>query len=123
MKTRALLLVATMLALVACTSKDKKVDLPAKLLAIKNPSVHIQKLWSASVGGGGKKQRLGLGLGIADNQLFAAGRDGEVAAFNLKTGKQVWRVKTGLDLAGGTGVGAGLVVIGSLDGHVLALSA
>jgi outer membrane protein assembly factor BamB len=122
MKTRAILLAAAMLALVACSSKDKKVDEPAKLLDIKNPTVRIQKLWGASVGGGGKKQRLGLGLGVADNRLFAAGRDGEVAAFDLKTGKPIWHVKTGLDLAGGTGVGAGLVVVGSLDGHVVALS-
>src|SRR5215218_5906977 len=122
MKTRAWLLVAAMLALAACSSKDKKVDEPAKLLDIKNPSVRIQKLWGASVGGGGKKQRLGLGLGVGERHLFAAGRDGEVAAFDLKTGKQVWRVKTGLDLSAGTGVGAGLVVVGSIDGQVLALS-
>jgi outer membrane protein assembly factor BamB len=123
MKTRALLLAAMMLALVACSSKDKKVDEPAKLVDIKNPTVRIQKLWSASVGGGGKKQRLGLGLGVADDHLFAAGRDGDVAAFDLKSGRQFWRTKTKLPLAGGTGVGAGLVVVGSLDGQVVALSA
>jgi outer membrane protein assembly factor BamB len=122
MKTRALLLVASMLALVACSSKDKKVDDPAKLTDIKSPTVRIQKLWTASVGGGGKKQRLGLGLGVADGRLFAAGRDGEVAALDLKTGKQIWRTKTGLPLAGGTGVGAGLVVVGSLDGQIVALA-
>lgn len=123
MKTRVLLLAAAMLALVACSSKDKKVDEPAKLVDIKNPTVRVQKLWGASVGGGGKKQRLGLGLGVADDHLYAAGRDGEVAAFDLKSGKQLWRVKTGLELAGGTGVGAGLVVVGSLDGQVVALTA
>jgi outer membrane protein assembly factor BamB len=123
MKTRALLLAALVLALAACSSKDKKVDEPAKLVDIKNPSVRIQKLWGASVGGGGKKQRLGLGLGVADGHLFAAGRDGEVAAFDLKSGKQIWRVKTELDLAGGTGVGGGIVAVGSLDGQVVALSA
>jgi outer membrane protein assembly factor BamB len=123
MKTRALLLAALVLALAACSSKDKKVDEPAKLVDIKNPSVRIQKLWGASVGGGGKKQRLGLGLGVAEGHLFAAGREGEVAAFDLKTGKQVWRVKTGLDLAGGTGVGAGVVAVGSIVGTVLALAA
>jgi len=123
MKTRVLVLAAAMLALAACSSKDKKVDLPAKLTDIKNPTVRVQKLWGASVGGGGKKQRLGLGLGVSDDRLFAAGRDGEVAAFDLKSGKQVWRVKTGVDLAGGTGVGSGLVVVGSLDGQVIALAA
>jgi outer membrane protein assembly factor BamB len=123
MKYRALLLAAAMLALAACSSKDKKVDEPAKLTDIKNPTVRIQKLWGASVGGGGKKQRLGLGLGVGGDHLYAAGRDGEVAAFDLKTGKQAWRTKTELALAGGTGVGAGLVVVGSLDGQVVALSA
>jgi outer membrane protein assembly factor BamB len=123
MKTRALLLVAAMLALAGCSSKNKKVDEPAKLTDIKSPTVRVQKIWSASVGGGGKKLRLGLGLGVADERLYAAGRDGEVAAFDLKTGKQVWRTKTELALAGGTGVGAGLVVVGSLDGQIVALAA
>jgi len=123
MNTRVWILAAALLALAACSSKDKKVDEPAKLLDIKNPSVRIQKLWSTSVGGGGKKQRLGLGLGVDGDRLFAAGRDGEVAAFDLKTGKQLWRTKTELPLAGGTGVGSDLVVVGSLDGQVVALAA
>jgi outer membrane protein assembly factor BamB len=123
MNYRALVFAAAMLALAACSSKDKKVDEPAKLIDIKSPTVRIQKVWGASVGGGGKKQRLGLGLAASDGRLFAAGRDGDVAAFDLRTGKQVWRTKTELPLAGGTGVGAGLVVVGSLDGQVVALSA
>src|SRR5882672_3816529 len=123
MKYRSLLLVAALLALAACSSKDKKVDEPAKLTDIKNPSVRIQKLWGASVGGGGKKLRLGLGLAASETHLFAAGRDGDVAAFDLKTGKQIWRTKTDLALAGGTGVGADLVVVGSADGQVVALAA
>jgi len=48
MKYRALLLAAAMLALAACSSKDKKVDEPAKLLDIKSPTVRIQKIWGAS---------------------------------------------------------------------------
>lgn len=122
MKYRSLVLVAAMLALVAC-SKDKKVDQPAELVDIKNPTVRIQKVWGASVGGGGKKLRLGLGLAHLDDRLFAAGRDGDVAAFDIKSGKQLWRVDTKLDLAGGTGAGNGLVAVGSANGQVVALSA
>lgn len=122
MKYRALVFAAAMLALAACSSKDKKVDEPAKLVDVKNPSVRIQKVWGGSVGGGGKKQRLGLGLASLDGRLYAAGRDGDVAAFDLKTGKQAWRTKTELALAGGTGVSTELVVVGSLDGQVVALS-
>jgi outer membrane protein assembly factor BamB len=120
---RSLILIAAMLALVACDSKDKKVDKPAELTDIKNPTVRIQKLWGASVGGGGKKLRLGLGLASAANKLFAAGRDGDVAAFDLKSGKQLWRTETKLTLAGATGAGGDVVVVGSADGHVVALNA
>jgi outer membrane protein assembly factor BamB len=127
MKHRALLLVAASLmgslALVACSDKNKKVDQPVDLTDIKSPTVRVQKVWGASVGGGGKKLRLGLGLASADGRLFAAGRDGDVAAFDLKTGRQIWRTETKLALAGGTGVGSDLVVVGSADGQVVALAA
>jgi outer membrane protein assembly factor BamB len=114
---------AAMLALAACSSKDKKADKPAELTDIESPTVRVQKLWGASVGGGGKKLRLGLGLATAGTKLFAAGRDGDVAAFDLKTGKQLWRVETKLQLAGGTGVGADVIAVGSADGQVIVLSA
>jgi outer membrane protein assembly factor BamB len=123
MKQTTLLLLAALLALSACSSKDKKVEKPAELTDLKNPTVHVQKLWSGSVGGGGKKLRLGLGLASADNRLFAAGRDGDVAAFDLKSGKQLWRTDTKTELAGGTGVGSDIVAVGSADGLVIALSA
>ena len=125
MKKLSLLLLATMLALSACKAKDdkKKVDQPVDLVDIKNPTVKIQKVWGASVGGGGKKLRLGLGLAKAGDRIFAAGADGEVAAFNLQTGKQLWRTKTKIDLSGGTGASLDLVAVGSADGQVLALSA
>jgi outer membrane protein assembly factor BamB len=122
MQYRTVVLVAAMLALAAC-SKDKKVDQPAELVDIKNPTVRIQKVWGASVGGGGKKLRLGLGLANVGNRLFAAGRDGDVAAFDIKSGKQLWRVETKLELTGGTGAGGDVVAVGSADGQVVLLSA
>jgi len=123
MKYRSLLLVAAVLAIVACDSKEKKLEKPAELTDIKSPTVRIQKLWGASVGGGGKKLRLGLGLAQVDNRIFAAGRDGDVAAFDIKTGKQLWRTETKLTLAGGTGAGNGLVAVGSADGQVVVFAA
>ena len=121
MKQLSLVLLAALLALSACDSKDKKVDKPADLTDIKSPSVRIQKLWGASVGGGGKKLRLGLGLATAGDKIFAAGREGDIAAFNFKNGKQLWRTKTKLELTGGTGVGADVIAVGSADGIVVAL--
>ena len=121
--TPALLIVAAVFTLAACDKKDKKVDEPAKLTDIQSPTVRVERVWSASVGGGGKKLRLGLGLAATADRLFAAGRDGDVAAFDLKTGKQLWRVKTKLDLTGGTGASDELVAVGSADGQILALGA
>jgi len=118
-----LLMTAAVFTLAACDKKDKKVDEPAELTDIASPSVRVDRVWSGSVGGGGKKMRLGLGLATANDRLYAAGRDGEIAAFDLKTGKQVWRTKTKLDLTGGTGASSELVVVGSADGLVLALAA
>src|SRR6187402_1143031 len=103
MRYRSLWLLAVLGVLVACTPKAQKVDQPMKLADIENPTVRIQRIWGASLGGGGKKMRLGLGLATADNRLFAAGPDGDVAAFDLKSGKQIWRTKTDLALTGGTG--------------------
>jgi len=118
-----LLMTAAVFTLAACDKKDKKVDEPAELTNIASPTVRIDKVWGASVGGGGKKLRLGLGLTTANDRLYAAGRDGEIAAFDLKTGKQIWRTKTKLELTGGTGASSELVVVGSGDGLVLALAA
>ncbi len=123
MKYRHLVLAAAMLALVACDSKEKKLEKPAELIDIKSPTVRVQRVWGANVGGGGKKLRLGLGLASIGDRLFAAGREGDVAAFDLKTGKPLWRVDTKLTLAGGTGAGGDVVAVGSADGLVLVLSA
>jgi outer membrane protein assembly factor BamB len=124
MKYRNLaLLAAALLALGGCDSKDKKLEKPAELTDIKSPTVRVQKIWGASVGGGGKKLRLGLGLASIGDRLFAAGRDGDVAAFDLGNGKQAWRVDTKLQLTGGTGAAGDSVAVGSADGQVVLLSA
>ena len=118
-----LLVAAAALALSACDKKDKKVDEPAELTDIASPTVRIDKVWGASVGGGGKKLRLGLGVAVSGDRLYAAGMDGEIAAFDIKNGRPVWRTRTKLELTGGTGASSDLVVVGSSDGLVLALSA
>jgi outer membrane protein assembly factor BamB len=118
-----LLVAAAALALSACDKKDKKVDEPAELTDIASPTVRVDKVWGASVGGGGKKLRLGLGVAVSGDRLYAAGMDGEIAAFDIKNGRPVWRTKTKLELTGGTGASSDLVVVGSSDGLVLALSA
>jgi len=108
------------LLLLAACSKDKDVDLPRPLKAF-TPALRIDRMWSANLGGDKKPMRRGLGLAVADGRVYASGSRGEVAAFDLKSGRALWRVRTKLPLAGGTAEGSGIVVVGSSDGDVLAL--
>jgi outer membrane protein assembly factor BamB len=109
------------LVLAAC-SKDKDVDQPAKLTDI-SATLKPERVWTASVADkGAKPLRLGLGLSIDGNRVYAAGRKGEVAAFDLQSGRALWRTKTKLALSGGPGAGAGMVVVGSTFGDLVALN-
>ncbi len=121
-KTRRWLAAGMLLVLAAC-SKDKDIDQPAKLTDF-GATIRVERVWTAGVADkGAKPLRLGLGLAVEGNHVYAAGRKGEVAAFDLASGRALWRVKTKLALSGGPGAGAGLVVVGSTFGDLVALNA
>ena len=108
------------LLLIGC-SKDKSVDEPAKLTPLPHPSVRVTHLWGHNTGD--KKAavlRLGQGVSIADNRVFAAGHHGEVVALDLGTGHLLWRAKTAAPLSGGTAASPELLVVGASDGRLFA---
>jgi outer membrane protein assembly factor BamB len=114
-------LIAATLGVLAGCDNSKAVNVPAELVDI-DPVLTVRKLWSSSLGGGGDHLRLGLQPVVVNGVLYAAGHKGEVLAVAADTGKNVWRVKTRLELSGGTAVGEGLVVVGSVDGELVALA-
>ena len=119
--SRRWLVACAVLVLAAC-SKDKDVDQPAKLTEF-NATLKAERVWTASVADkGAKPLRLGLGLSVDGDRVYAAGRKGEVAAFDLKSGRALWRTKTKLALSGGPGFGGGMVVVGSTFGDLVALN-
>lgn len=118
---RSWLLLAGLLALVAC-DKDKEVDPPAELVDIE-PALKVREVWSKSLGGGGEKLRLALGLVADGDTVFAAARDGKVWALGAADGRERWRSDTRRELSAGPGAGAGLLVLGTNDGDVIALDA
>jgi outer membrane protein assembly factor BamB len=114
-------LAATLCLVAACSKKSP--EQPAKLAPIRT-TLRVQHLWSASVADRGAKQlRLGLGLAVDGDRVFASGHRGEVAAFDLESGRTLWHVNTRLPLGGGPAVRGNLVVVGATDGHVAALNA
>jgi outer membrane protein assembly factor BamB len=119
---RRWLAAATLLVLAAC-SKDKDIDKPTPLATF-NATIRVDRAWTAKVADkGARPLRLGLGLAVDGNRVYAAGHKGEIAAFDLQSGRQLWRVKTKLALSGGPGVGAGMVIAGSTFGDLVALDA
>lgn len=145
---RLLALAALAAFAAACASNKTTVEKPAELHELK-PTVKFVNAWSRMVAG---EDEDGLMLGLAPasdgERVYAAGRDGRVQAFDLASGRRLWRRELprltlgspdalgwwnrfwfkigsggGQRLAGGPGVGAGLVVVGSSDGEVAALAA
>jgi outer membrane protein assembly factor BamB len=117
-------LVALLLALAACSSKDKEVDKPAKLTPL-NATLRVDRVWSESVVADKKQAKLRLGLGLSSDgqHVYAASHNGNVAAIDVANGHVAWRTRTKAPLSGGTAVGEGLMLVGTSDGQLLALDA
>jgi outer membrane protein assembly factor BamB len=97
------------------SSKDPR-TLPAPLTEIK-PTVNLKAVWHASVG---KSQGFVFTPAVADKRVYAVGADGALAAFDLATGQQSWRVEAGKWVSGGVGAGSNLVLVGTQKGELLA---
>ncbi len=110
-------------------AEAKKALEPAELVKFE-PTLKVNRIWSANVGKGEGRIGVRQAPAVADGRVYAAAVEGGVHALDLQTGKQVWeytpakeKKKAKLRLSGGPGVGEGLVVIGTLDGQVIALDA
>jgi outer membrane protein assembly factor BamB len=114
-------LLASALLLLAACDKDK-FDPPAELTEF-HSTAKVEHAWSAGVGGGKPALRLGLGLALDGDRVFAAGHNGDVVAYDVLTGRRLWQTDTKLDLTGGPGAGSGLVVAGASHGDLVALDA
>jgi outer membrane protein assembly factor BamB len=108
---------------------------PPTELAELAPSVVVQSLWSAKVGGGAGDSGARMSPCVADGRVYAAGIDGSIAAFDAQSGNELWRIHAGertgsflrhgvnsLRWTGGPAVSGDLLVVGGLDGEVYAYS-
>jgi outer membrane protein assembly factor BamB len=90
---------------------------PAELVPIQ-PSAALKIRWQANVGPAEKSVFFPA---LAGNVLYAAGAAGSVSGFDAASGALVVRLEAGGRISGGVGAGAGLVVLGTPRGEVLAL--
>jgi outer membrane protein assembly factor BamB len=118
------MLVAAMLFAAGCSTVDKinpfasaPRNKPAELPAFQ-PGAEVKVLWQNSVGGAGE---FVFTPAVVGERVYAGGRDGRLYRFD--NGKQIWRADAGQVISGGVGADAGVVVVGTPKGEVLAFDA
>ncbi|WP_300615195.1 outer membrane protein assembly factor BamB [Dokdonella sp.] len=138
----AVLVVAFGAALSGCNwikglGKKDNVEPPTPLAEFA-PSAQIDRVWSDGVGKGAGDSGIRLTPAAADGRLYAASVNGTVAAIDAATGRTLWQQRLGkgsgsgwrfwrrgdntLRWSGGPSVAGDLLVVGGLDGQLVALS-
>jgi outer membrane protein assembly factor BamB len=116
-----LALLITAIALNGCSS-DKPTGWvgvksePAKLVEF-NETAKFKVRWFSYAGEAGNNP---LQPALAKDAVYSVSGKGSLKRLDIATGRQVWRVESGIKVSGGVGLGEGLVLIGSDKGDVLA---
>ena len=126
---RFALLLAAVVVLGGCTtvkgwftSKAKKQAQPAELVEF-TPTAKVQRAWSVEIGKGEGRIGARQAPAILDGRVYAAALEGGIGAWDLQSGKSVWRTESELRLSSSPGVGDGIVAVGGLEGDVVAFDA
>ncbi|MCK5716122.1 MAG: outer membrane protein assembly factor BamB [Thiomargarita sp.] len=114
-----IVLLYTFMILSGCGDDVIKENRPEPLLEL-TPHLTLKTLWRIEIEGDTEKAYLKLAPVFHQKHLFTATPEGQVQAFNKD--KQVWSNALDLPLSAGPSIGEGLVLVGSLKGHVIALS-
>lgn len=109
------------LTLAACGGSKAVREPPAPLPEF-TPQVQVQELWSAGVGAGVGTLPVRLTPFFDGTVLYAADARGRVSAIAADDGRRLWETGLSQAVSGATGVGDGLVVVGTPKAQVIALN-
>lgn len=109
---------AVLIGLAACSSAPDR-PRPAALESLPATATASQALWSQRVG----SADFPLRLAVADETVVAASSDGEISAWDLSTGKSVWRGSAGARLAAGVGSDGRFAAVVTRDNELVVLDA
>ncbi|EIL91779.1 outer membrane assembly lipoprotein YfgL [Rhodanobacter spathiphylli B39] len=129
---------ASLATLAGCHSfKKENVQPPTPLAKDFKSTVQITRLWKTTVGDGAQVSGVRLRPAVVDGVLYADSTDGKIAAIDATSGKTLWtkssrthgwfgwgdKKRKDAQYAGGPAVSGDLLAVGTLDGHVYAMSA
>ena len=119
------LLLGLLFALAGCASTDESIPdwagvkgdaEPAKLVEFKE-TAKFEVRWHSNIGYQGTDL---LQVALTKDAIYSATGNGSLTRLDRATGKQVWRIQTGITVSGGVASGDGLVLVGGDKGDVLA---
>ncbi len=119
------LLLGLLFVLGGCASTDESIpdwagvkgDFdPAKLVEFRE-TAKFEVRWHSNVGDSGANPQQPA---LTRDAVYGSSGNGSLTRLDRVTGKQVWRIETGIILSGGVTSGEGLVVVGGDKGDVLA---
>jgi outer membrane protein assembly factor BamB len=86
------------------------------------PQAQIQELWSTGVGATTARLPLRLAPYFDGSAIYASDARGRASAIAAEGGRRLWETSLNAAVTGATGVGGGLVVVGTQKGQVIALN-
>ncbi len=89
---------------------------PAKLVEFRQ-TAKFEVRWHSNVGDSGANLQQPA---LTRDAVYGASGNGSLTRLDRATGKQVWRIETGIIISGGVASGEGLVLVGGDKGDVLA---
>lgn len=119
--------VALLTVLSACSTvkdwiqKEKVYEAPAAELVEFTAEFTPVELWSVDTGGGSKEAYSEIAIFLQADMAVAVDYEGDVNAYDAKTGQRLWDTSLDVPVVSGAGGGEGLIFIGSQKGEIFAL--
>lgn len=102
-------------------SKPQSAEQPAKLLPLEN-KINAEVVKKVSVGGGSAYDYVKLAPFVLNDHVFVASRDGNVIAYDLNSGNQIWQVSLESSFSAGPYATEDKVYVCDSDGEITALA-
>lgn len=118
---KLVLLSVVSITLASCSNVKDTAEPPVELMPIE-VGVLIDPIWQHSLGGKQGRALSELTPLVREERLYAAVAEGDVFAFDAKTGKELWNVDTDKRISAGVSGNDSAVFFGGQNGEIVALN-